>query len=123
MGTATVYGEGVTAAVNTPDLDEWPAAYRQAVAEGLVTDRNGYIRVSPNGINVILRLVEPLSDHGASTVTSIGALLDGSALSYAVSDETLQETVVALRAAASKSRDSSLAAALRALAQNLEPDT
>lgn len=122
MGTATVYSEGIAAALNTPSLDEWPATYRQAVAEGLVTDRNGYIRVSPNGIRAILRLVDPLSDHGASTVTAISALLDASALSYAVGDETRHQTVVALREAASQTRDRSLATALRALAQDLEPD-
>lgn len=48
-GTVNVFSEGVLAAAETHDLEAWPVAYRVGAAEGLFTDRNGYLSTHLEG--------------------------------------------------------------------------
>jgi hypothetical protein len=48
-GTFTVAEDGVEACAATPDLDVWPAPYREGLAEGLFLDRSGYVDINEWG--------------------------------------------------------------------------
>lgn len=118
-GTWNVFRDGVSAAIDDPSMEVWPVAYREAVAEGLLTDRNGYISVTPSRFETILAILSPLTDHGAEALAAIRIRLNDAEPAYFVTDADREAVVQAVLGAAG-ARVGPLVNELLALAEMLQ---
>ncbi len=119
-GTFNVYHEGVAPAANTLNIDEWPLAYREGVAEGLLLDRNGYLTVPPGLVGSLIELLQPLSGHGAPVIAGLAARVTETEIAYGVKKSERDDAIAALRSAAQAANDLLLQEALEALATQVE---
>lgn len=63
QGTFVVAGEGVAPAVEDPDLETWPAAYRLGVASGLLFGPDGIPSISVWTLTRALQVCLPITDQ------------------------------------------------------------
>lgn len=121
-GTWNVLHEGVREAAESGDTTTWPPAYREAVAEGMLLDRNGYLSITNARITLIAELLDPLPEQGAVALAAIRERLQDAEPASFVTIEERQELIQALEETAQHSVPA-VADVLRQFVAMVESDT
>lgn len=116
--TVVVWTDGVRAPADSSDLERWPVAYREGVAEGVLVDANGYLHPSAIAVKAMLGVLGPLPDGGLRVIQMLVDLAGRAELVRPSYTTGALEAEAQLRAAAEGAGEP-LASALEGLAERL----
>lgn len=77
-GTFVVSGEGLTPALESSDLMDWPPQYRLGLAYGYMFDRNEQPTMSPGAISAVVKVLQPVEGEEEA----LNELADSIVLNY-----------------------------------------
>lgn len=102
--TFVVWNEGIGAAAIDPDA--FPAPYRRGLVSGIFVDANGYVRSSPEGLQLAHKLVDSLDD--TNFMYELARVVEGADFSYATDLQAAMSLAVVIDALANSMRDGAL---------------